>query len=89
MVALWSLIHTGVIDSFISAYSQAQIDSTAQGPPDILVLLKRHFERIHEEKKLDGSTKVAASRLRSMTSVYLAFWLNTGNFLISHFFFFC
>jgi len=71
-------IYSGVMDSFIMMCSQPY--STPIAEPDILVRLKAHFERLHGEKKLDGSPKVAPSRFRSMASVYLAFWLNTGNF---------
>ena len=42
--------------------------------------LKAHFERLHDKKKVDGSLKVAPTRLRSIASVYLIFWLNTGGY---------
>jgi len=75
-------IYVGVMDSFILAYSQAILAVQGQ-QPDILVILKAHFERLHDEKKVDGSSKVAPTRFRSMASVYLAFWLNTGDYYSS------
>ena len=42
-----------------------------------------HFERLHDEKKVDGSSKVAPTRFRSIASIYLAFWLNTGGYYSS------
>jgi len=75
-------IYSGVMDSFIVAYSQAINTAQGQQPVDILVNLKAHFERLHEEKKVDGSPKVAPTRFRSMASVYLAFWLNTGCYYV-------
>jgi hypothetical protein len=72
------------MDSFILAYSQAILAVQGQ-QPDILVILKAHFERLHDEKKVDGSSKVAPTRFRSsMASVYLAFWLNTGGYYSSN-----
>ena len=75
-------IYSGVMDLFIMAYSQAILTVQQEGgqQPNILEILKAHFERLHEAKKLDGSPKVAPTRFRSMASVYLAFWLNTGNY---------
>jgi hypothetical protein len=75
-------INAGVMDSFIFAYSQAILAVQGQ-QPDILVILKAHFERLHDKKKVDGSSKVAPTRLRSIASVYLVFWLNTGGYYSS------
>ena len=61
-------IYVGVMDSFILAYSQAILAVQGQ-QPEILEILKAHFERLHEEKKLDGSPKVAPTRFRSMASI--------------------
>ena len=55
-------IYVGVMDSFILLAVQGQ-------QPEILEILKAHFERLHEEKKLDGSPKVAPTRFRSMASI--------------------
>jgi hypothetical protein len=78
-------IYSGVMNSFIMVYSQAVHNVQEGQQPEILEILKAHFERLHEEKKLDGSPKVAPTRFRSMDSVYLAFWLNTGYYYFEFF----